>query len=90
MRGQVNYAIGQLLHRQQEVRDILSHTVTGKNEDYLQLNSTVDAKIKERSFSDILAKAGARALGGGLPGAAAMAVQVCIPAQLGHLVDVFC
>eukprot|EP00051_Salpingoeca_urceolata_P032858 m.17800 g.17800 ORF g.17800 m.17800 type:complete len:393 (-) comp5547_c0_seq2:106-1284(-) len=73
LRGEVNLSIAQILSRQHQIRDLMSHNVTGKSEEYLHINSTPP---KEKSFADILRAAGNRALGGGLPGAAAMAVQV--------------
>jgi len=60
---------------EEAVRDILSHTVTGKSDEYLQLNAT-EPKEKKPELKEILYKAGQRALGGGLPGAAAMGIQV--------------
>ncbi len=101
--------------RERQYRDFFSHSTSGKNEDYLNLNQTVDhgtivaevvagapeavhidpdqaktakgavaavtqevsvKKREQQSLSVIFKEAGERALGGGLPGAAAMAIQV--------------
>jgi hypothetical protein len=67
-----------MLENQLLVRDILSQETTGKDLDYLQLNQTHDQPTVKKDFSKLLEDAGMRALGGGLPGALAMAAQVTL------------
>eukprot|EP00941_MAST-03F_sp_MAST-3F-sp1_P000807 g807.t1 len=102
LRHVLNKRNASLINEMGQIRDLLSHTATGKDEDYLQLNATIpakeDVKVKDgdllypryrRVDSDsippeeigspttmICEKALLRALGGGAPGAVAMAAQV--------------
>lgn len=58
------------------VRDLISHSVGKNAEDFLHLNRTPEKAMERESLGEILQRAGRRALGGGLPGAAAMGLQV--------------
>ena len=83
LRGEINRKNADVLRRRQSARDMLSHLSTGKNVEHLQLNKNsheehphTGEKKEQKSLDEILRAAGKRALGGGLPGAAAMMVQV--------------
>ena len=88
LRSGLNQRNAKLIRSIEGMRDAVSHLSTGKHpEDHIHENahsgssapavqSCNDEPKKKRTWGEIISKAGSRALGGGLPGAAAMGTQV--------------